>query len=344
MTGLTYFRFPLYPRAVMAVMVMLSLVATATLPTTAYAQAQPVRRPEAVARAKEIAEKFKEAFNRFDSKDYKGTIQLCDELIAFRPDPYLYYLRALSFLELGKYEAARNDAEQALRAFPSSPLGYLISAVCYLHDRMYEKAWEALSKADSLYTSTKNKTARLSRILAFALFCKGGDDNRVAELAEEARATAKDSKDYLKSTYLLWSARARQGKGGDITGTIREAVDKEKQRLVEEAVGKGLDPDLSGDTPWNVSIGRFLLGDLTEGELLKLAAESEDAKVRASQMCEACFYIAMCFIGEGEPAKAIPFLVRSVSTKSPTETLDMAISQLQKLDPKNAALDLVGGR
>jgi lipoprotein NlpI len=98
--------------------------------------------------------------------------------------------------------------------------------------------------------------------------------------------------------YRIWLIRARLGEKDAATKELRDY-------LVARKTGK---PD-----DWEVQIGRFLAGQLSEADFLK-AGGNADKRVENEQHCEAWFYVGTVRLIAGDKAAAKDYFEKCLAT------------------------------
>ena len=114
---------------------------------------------------------------------------------------------------------------------------------------------------------------------------------------------------------LIWIARVRLGE--------KEAADRELAKFISDH------PDWADS--WNTKIDNFLLGRVSEQELLA-AIDSSEAKKQHEQQCEAWYYVGVKRLMNGDRAGGADAFQKSIATgeKSRSE-YDFAKAELKSL-------------
>jgi lipoprotein NlpI len=114
---------------------------------------------------------------------------------------------------------------------------------------------------------------------------------------EEAVSMRQQGADYAH--FMLWLVRARQGDREDGDVTLAAFFDSGDTRILG---------------PWPVMIAEFLLGRITEEELLAVAEKSKYLKP-GEQVCEASYYAGMVRLIDGDEPAAINHFRRVIDTE-----------------------------
>lgn len=200
--------------------------------------------------------------------------------------------RGVALNLLGEHDAALADAEAALRLDPGSRDALDVKAVALLSMGRAEQALPVFEQ----------------------LLARGSDDNGAQgwlavahhhlgnlQAAEDAaRAQVDRTQGEAREFALLWlylTAERHRGAGAA----------EMQQRLAAPATG-------SDDTAWPVPIRRFLLGQLSQGELLELARRDE--RQRRLRLAEAQYFVGAQLVARGQAAQARPWFERTLATRA----------------------------
>jgi lipoprotein NlpI len=102
------------------------------------------------------------------------------------------------------------------------------------------------------------------------------------------------------SHYRIWLIRARAGERDGATSELSASM-------------KAREND--GDREWQLCLGRFLVGDLTESNLFEQASQTAVRPTdEPGQKCEAFYYAGMKRLIGGDKPGALDFLEQCVAT------------------------------
>jgi lipoprotein NlpI len=238
--------------------------------------------------------------------DYDRAIADYDEAIRLDPqDPLAYYNRGVAWHGKHDYDRAIADYDQAIRLNPQDPQAYDSRG----------NAWQAkgdLERAIAEYDDAIRldpQHARALRNRGYARFLRGSFAEAAKDLAETSRLIPGDA----DAARWLFLARARSDS---------------LQRARAELTAAKVNPD---DKAWPGPVIGFLLGRMDVNALFQ-AAEHQDAKVRAEQVCEAEFYAGQWELIQGRGNEARNRLQRAAQScpKSFFE-YEGAVAELRRL-------------
>lgn len=200
---------------------------------------------------------------------------------------------ASAWLRLGEARRDAGDESGAAHAFRRAFELNLDDATLWFHrgKELQESGDHPGAIRDYTRALEIRTEPEFQRARGHARFCIGDLDGAVADLEEAAghqRAGAAHDFTLLE----LAAARLRAGKRAEAIAGLRKHLDQTHARL---------------DTAWPRQIAEFLLGDLSETELL-LTARTGDAKTRRERTCEATFYAGIARAANDDAAGALPLL------------------------------------
>lgn len=202
--------------------------------------------------------------------------------------------RADAYEKKGLLEEALEDRSKLIERTPKDPHAWAGRAgILHVLGRL-QAAFEDCSKAielDPAYSWGYGLRGYVSY-----------DRRRFAEAVADFRKAAEPGGDAAYYAFRIWLARARLG----------EAVDATKE-LAERLHALKLEP-------WPGRIGEFLLGKISQEELVK-AAENSDEKLDREQKCEAYFYAGTRRLIDGDQEGAAT-LFRKCLDQGVTEFLE----------------------
>jgi len=216
-----------------------------------------------------------------------------------------FHSRGVEWIGKGDYDRALADYDEAIRLDPQDPLAYYNRGVARHGKHDYDRAIADYDQAIRL----DPQHARALRNRGYSRFLRGSFAEAAKDLAETLRLIPGDA----DAARWLFLARARSG---DIQGARAELT------------AAKVNPD---DKAWPGPVIGFLLGRMDVNALFQ-AAEHQDAKVRAEQVCEAEFFAGQWELIRGRGNEARNRLQRAAQScpKSFFE-YEGAVAELRRL-------------
>ena len=266
------------------------------------------------------------AYIKNSRKDFAGAKDDCDRALAIEPDygPALLD-RGTANRGLGQLKEAVADYDLSEKANPTSILVpyYRGQARVELGDT--EGAMRDFTRAAALSKNALGLTERS--------YLKRAKDDLDGALADCELAVAANPK-----LYVAYFARAnshyRQGRWPESIRDYQRSLELDSQKSLEYAVlylwlarekagqHEVADKDLADyaekhwkekPTPWKANISRFLLGQISETDLLSAAASS-DSKKQNDQQCEGWYFAGMKALFAGDPSTAVDRFKKCLAT------------------------------
>jgi tetratricopeptide (TPR) repeat protein len=221
--------------------------------------------------------RFNLGLARGSKQDYAGALAEFNRALALRPgDPEIWLSRGSVKFYQEDYAGAIADYDRAVAVRPDYALGYYARALAQRRRGNYDGAFADYDRAIALDPSSW---------LAYngRATTRNGHGDFALALPDYARRIALRPED----AQYVWFERS----------------------LVLRRLGRPDEFDLAGEVAgwpdgWPKTVGRFLLGDLEAGVLLRLAAAPADAQTRREQLCEANYYVGMDALLDGRTAEA----------------------------------------
>jgi tetratricopeptide (TPR) repeat protein len=251
-------------------------------------------------RAVELDPKMAEAYlNRgsveFGKKDDDGAFTDFSRAIELNASSGLGYIgRGDVRRRKGDLDGAISDYTQAIQIDPKNALAYLRRGGARTEKKEYDGAFADYEQTISIDPS--KYAAYYERGIAKQI--RRDFEGSLLDLTHAAEVTPAGSRrDYLQ--FFVWLLRARLGRADEANRELAAYMNPER-KLSQE--------------PWVVKVGAFLLGNLTEDDLLTAAASPDTAKDQG-QHCEAWYYSGMKQLLAGDKKTAADDFNRSLATK-----------------------------
>ncbi|MDY7109579.1 MAG: tetratricopeptide repeat protein [Planctomycetota bacterium] len=224
--------------------------------------------------------------------DYDAALADYDRVLEINPDHANAVLaRGRLHKAMGHFEAAAADLARAL------PLN------AHLADIAHELGWAQWGIDDyEGALESFNQAIRGRRVTAHDYFARGATHYHLDQFetaqADLRRAVGIRGDGRAYAHLYLWLATTRVGERAEADRVLRGYL----ETAGEMTVGQ-----------WWPRLAAFLLGDLSEAELLDEAAQG-NWQPAPEQMCEAYFYAGSARLIEGDAATAADYFQRSVET------------------------------
>ncbi len=198
---------------------------------------------------------------------------------------------ASTWLRLGEARREAGDETGASEAFRRAFELNLDDATLWFHrgKELQEAGDHTGAVADYTKALAIRTEPEFQRARGHARFCIGDLDGAIADL-DEAAGRQHSGGAHEFTLLELAAVRLRAGKRAEAIVGLKKHLDQTHAKV---------------DTAWPRQIAEFLLGDLTESELL-LTARTGDAKTRRERTCEAAFYAGIARAANDDADGALP--------------------------------------
>ncbi len=221
------------------------------------------------------------------------------------PIEWMYAERGAAYLDVHDNSAAVADYTKAITANPDTYTHWKGRATAYQRLGRHEQARDDFAKA--LGMEPLNQTSAIGLATCNAALGKW----RAAMTGYE-RCVAQRSGHAPYPILLLIAMQLRAGAPVDAANMTNEIA--------------------HWPEGWPKTIGRFLLGDIAQPELMTAAEEAKSDDEREGQRCEAGYYAAVVRLGAADLAGARPLFEKAIATKKETFTeYTLAFAELRRL-------------
>jgi tetratricopeptide (TPR) repeat protein len=255
------------------------------------------------------------ARTRMSMADAKGAMADFTRAIECNPHfAHSYNGRASAAIALGDWDRARKDLEEAMKRNPRIPDTYFNRALVRMQVGDLAGAREDLSQTALLSPESLPKLAPYFARLGILRYnnCEFGE-----ALVDIRRASGAGYQSEY-TPFFIWMIRSRLGEHDAATRDLVRVLDTWKDAKADD---------------WILTIGLFLAGQLTEGELFK-AARNSDLKVRNEKLCEAFFYAGTKRLIQEDEVFAVSYFRQCIGTQVTNfSEYGTAVAELQRLAP-----------
>jgi tetratricopeptide (TPR) repeat protein len=242
--------------------------------------------------------------------DFAGALADCDRAIALNPnDAEAFSNRGAARAGAGQFAAAAADFDQAIALNPRSVSAYENRGASENDAGDYAGAIADYSRAIALHP--QDGAAYRGRALA-----KDASGDSIGALADYSNSSPPANRTDLFLRFRI-SLVLRRLNMDEADGDLIEAVD-------------------AAEPGWAKTIGSYLIGTLSEAELIAAAASATE-ETRADRECEADYYMAMMHLLRDETSAARALLAKCVATRaSANEEFTLAKGELARLAPASS--------
>lgn len=194
-------------------------------------------------------------------------------------------------LNTGNNPSARLSFKKLAEKYPDNGWAHLMLGRALFGLQEFEKAIPSFGRAAEL----KIDPANTMRWIGYCRFALGEDQEAIAMLKEAVAATSA----VTPYPYLVLHVAIRRAELSVTDSPLEEVLD-------------------SWESEWARALGGYLLGTLSDKELVKLAKAAKDQSIRDEQLCEAYYYIGATRIVEMDTVAAEVFFERVLGTRKST--------------------------
>jgi tetratricopeptide (TPR) repeat protein len=225
--------------------------------------------------------------------------------------PASYVERGLAKDGLKEYASAIADFNQAIQLNRNDAYAYLSRGTTQIYLKCYDAAMEDFNKAIELNPRYASAYAGIGYIQSNRLQLKSALSSFYKSLELDSNL------DY--SRFCVWLLRVQLGEGED--------ANKELVKYLNSVQGEEANS-------WQMMIGKFLAGSITQDSLLDFAINSAEILAkRNEQLCEAYYYVGMKHLLANDKSEASAFFYKCLATgKSNCFEYVSAEARLDQLD------------
>jgi len=252
--------------------------------------------------------------------DMPGAMVDFDQAIEIDPKNATAYLdRGDVKRKAGNFASAILDFNHAIELDAKASLAYLGRGMA--KDAQGDRKGAAEDYSKTIELDPQNNMAYFSRAS-----CRGSQDDTDGALADINKAIALGITDY-HAFYMRGHILQLKG---DYSGTVADftklvqlhpKVDYERfflalnlRRLKQDEAPAGLVDAVKGwKDGWTKTVGRFLIGEITEADFLAEAAKGQGQELTGHQ-CEANYYVGMTYLLKNDTVAARDYFTKSVAT------------------------------
>lgn len=239
---------------------------------------------------KNVAAYVERGLARRNRKEFEGAITDHSRVIELVPNfATAYVLRSIDERHKGDFEAAILDASHAIALQPDDPDAYANRACAKRFNGEFDGALADATMSISLAP----KNANAYQVRGHIRYDKHEWADALADFRKEEIFSP--GSDYAR--IHVWLTQTRMGD--------KDVAIQELQNYLKARKGNPND--------WSVTVGRFLVGQITEADFL-LAADHIDKIKNTQQHCEAYYYAGNMRSLTGDNAGARDFFQKCVAT------------------------------
>jgi tetratricopeptide (TPR) repeat protein len=243
--------------------------------------------------------------------DWQGALKHCDQAVVLRPDFDLHYsARAVVKQNGGDLPGALSDYSKVIELSPNDSQSHFARG-----NLEYLTGDPTAASADFERAVKLDPTSGGYAMLAYVQYDRHEFTEALANFQKARKAGPVD--DYVH--FRIWLSRSHLGQADSANRDLLSYLTtREKNR----------------SNAWSSTIGKYLLGKLSEKELF--AAADGDKVQQASQRCEAWFYVASRNLLSGDELAAKRCFERCLEARIPTLMESISAStELKRLDSQN---------
>jgi lipoprotein NlpI len=226
---------------------------------------------------------------------------------AIKADPNnsdAYMFRASVYAIEGDYESEISDYEAMSKIDPTNGKAYFLRGCAYCAKGDYQSAIHDFTVLIYMHpTFIYGYEHRGKAEYAAGRFSDALTDFQIC-LSQTFDKSTNIDPDEMYVHYFIWLIEIEQTHQAD-------ASNAELTKALKRFPG--------ADRDWPRPIGHYLLGEISEDELMKLAGVGSTEAVK-QQICQANYYVGMKHFLNGDPIGAKPFLQKSIDTDEKENT------------------------